>query len=74
MLLHHHRIFSVHEQRKPRACCFLSALAAAFTLNGCGDRGRDQNTIRIGAIVEQTGDMPAVCASRAMRHSWQSAN
>ena len=49
--------------KKTSCLLLLSVLAAAFTMNGCGDRGRDQNKIRIGAIVEQTGDMPAVGAS-----------
>ena len=41
----------------------IPALAAALALGGCGDRGHDENTLRIGAIVEMTGDMPAVGAS-----------
>ncbi len=41
----------------------IPALAAALAMAGCGDRGRDDNTLRIGAIVEMTGDMPAVGAS-----------
>jgi len=41
----------------------IPALAAALALAGCGDRGRDGDTLRIGAIVEMTGDMPAVGAS-----------
>jgi branched-chain amino acid transport system substrate-binding protein len=36
---------------------------AALALTGCGDRGRDDSTLRIGAIVELTGDMPAVGTS-----------
>jgi branched-chain amino acid transport system substrate-binding protein len=39
-------------------------MTAAFALiTGCGERGRDESTLRIGAIVELTGDMPAVGAS-----------
>jgi branched-chain amino acid transport system substrate-binding protein len=41
----------------------MAVLAAVLGLTGCGDRKRDENTLRIGAIVEQTGDMPAVGAS-----------
>ncbi len=41
----------------------IAVLAAALTLTGCGKRGEDENTLRIGAIVELTGDMPAVGAS-----------
>jgi branched-chain amino acid transport system substrate-binding protein len=41
----------------------IAAMAAAALTTGCGDRGRDDSTLRIGAIVELTGDMPAVGAS-----------
>jgi branched-chain amino acid transport system substrate-binding protein len=41
----------------------IAVLAAALTLTGCGKRGEDDSTLRIGAIVELTGDMPAVGAS-----------
>ena len=41
----------------------LAVLAAALTLTGCGKREGDESTLRIGAIVELTGDMPAVGAS-----------
>jgi len=41
----------------------IPTLVAALAVGGCGDRGRDENTLRIGAIVEMTGDMPAVGAS-----------
>jgi branched-chain amino acid transport system substrate-binding protein len=46
-----------------RGLLHIPALAAAIVLAGCGDRGQDENTLRIGAIVELTGDMPAVGAS-----------
>jgi len=39
------------------------ALAATLAAAGCGDRARDDDTLRIGAIVEMTGEMPAVGAS-----------
>jgi branched-chain amino acid transport system substrate-binding protein len=45
------------------------ALAAILAVAGCGDRARDENTLRIGAIVEMTGDMPAVGARPAMRRA-----
>ena len=41
----------------------IPALAAALAAAGCGDRARDDDTLRIGAIVEMTGEMPAVGAS-----------
>jgi len=41
----------------------MAVLAAILTLTGCGKRGADENTLRIGAIVELTGDMPAVGTS-----------
>lgn len=42
----------------------IAAMAAAVApITGCGNRGRDDGTLRIGAIVELTGDMPAVGAS-----------
>lgn len=37
--------------------------AAALALTGCGGPQVDDNTIKIGLIVELTGDMPAVGAS-----------
>ena len=41
----------------------LLVLAAAIALAGCGDRAPKEAAIRIGLIVELTGDMPAVGAS-----------
>jgi branched-chain amino acid transport system substrate-binding protein len=42
----------------------IAAMAVVVALTtGCGERGRDESTLRIGAIVELTGDMPAVGAS-----------
>jgi branched-chain amino acid transport system substrate-binding protein len=41
----------------------LLAVSAAVALVGCGDRAPKEETIKIGAIVELTGDMPAVGAS-----------
>ena len=41
----------------------LLVLAVAIALVGCGARGPKEDTIKIGAIVELTGDMPAVGAS-----------
>lgn len=40
-----------------------ATIAATLSVTGCGNRGGDANTLRIGAIVEMTGDMPAVGAS-----------
>jgi branched-chain amino acid transport system substrate-binding protein len=40
-----------------------AAVATSLAVSGCGNRGGDANTLRIGAIVEMTGDMPAVGAS-----------
>ena len=42
---------------------FLWLGVIAIALTGCGKRAEDENTLRIGAIVELTGDMPAVGAS-----------
>src|SRR4051794_41020561 len=73
VLLRRHRIFSGGLSDHPdgsmnkKASYLLSlvacGIAVAVTLTGCGSRGRDENTLRIGAIVEMTGDMPAVGAS-----------
>ena len=41
----------------------LLVLLAAMALVGCGARAPKEETIKIGAIVELTGDMPAVGAS-----------
>jgi branched-chain amino acid transport system substrate-binding protein len=41
----------------------LLVLSAAIALVGCGARAPKDKTIKIGAIVELTGDMPAVGAS-----------
>ena len=41
----------------------MPALAVILALHGCGDRRQGADTIRVGAIVEMTGDMPAVGAS-----------
>lgn len=38
-------------------------VAAALALAGCGNRAQQEDTIRIGAIVELTGELPAVGAS-----------
>jgi len=46
-----------------RQLLHIPALAAALALSSCGDRARDETILRIGAIVELTGDMPAVGAS-----------
>jgi branched-chain amino acid transport system substrate-binding protein len=46
-----------------RQLLHIPALAAALALSSCGDRARDETMLRIGAIVELTGDMPAVGAS-----------
>jgi branched-chain amino acid transport system substrate-binding protein len=47
----------------PHLLWHIIALFAAVVVAGCGERARDDDVIRIGAIVEQTGDMPAVGAS-----------
>ncbi len=39
------------------------AVVLTLTLTGCGKRGADENTLKIGSIVELTGDMPAVGTS-----------
>jgi branched-chain amino acid transport system substrate-binding protein len=41
----------------------VAVLAVVVTLTGCGKREADGHTLRIGSIVELTGDMPAVGAS-----------
>ena len=44
-------------------CVNLLVMSAAVALVGCGARAPKEQTIKIGAIVELTGDMPAVGAS-----------
>ncbi|WP_295591417.1 ABC transporter substrate-binding protein, partial [uncultured Lamprocystis sp.] len=41
----------------------LPVLAAMIALAGCDPNAHNADTIKVGAIVELTGDMPAVGAS-----------
>jgi branched-chain amino acid transport system substrate-binding protein len=49
--------------RKTISMASFFVVIAALLLSSCGDPTNKQDTIKVGLIVEQTGDMPAVGAS-----------
>jgi len=49
--------------RKTISMALFFVVIAALLLSSCGDPTNKQDTIKVGLIVEQTGDMPAVGAS-----------